>query len=123
MKVVIKIILIATLAYLVGVHLPWWSVVVVAFLVNALIYTKGSPSFLSGFWGVGLLWLILAWNIDVANASLLSSKVSQVLEIKTTLAILALTFVVGGLAGGFGALTGSHLRNLTKKKKDRYYYN
>ena len=123
MKVIIKIILIATLAYLVEEYLPWWSVVVVAFIINALIYTKGSPSFLSGFLGVGLLWLIIAWNIDTANASLLSSKVSQVLEIKTTLAILALTFVVGGLAGGFGALTGSHLRNLIKKKKNLYYYN
>jgi len=122
MKVVIKMILIATLAYLVEVYLPWWSVVVVAFLVNALIYTKGSPSFLSGFLGVGLLWLILAWNIDAANASLLSSRVSQVLQIQSTFAILALTFLVGGLAGGFGALAGSHFRNLIKKKKDQYYY-
>jgi len=122
MKVIIKIILIATLAYLVEEYLPWWSVVVVAFLVNALIYTKGSPSFLSGFLGVGLLWLILAWNIDAANASLLSSRVSQVLQIQSTFAILALTFLVGGLAGGFGALAGSHFRNLIKKKKDQYYY-
>ena len=122
MKLAIKMILIATLAYLVEVYLPWWSVVVVAFLVNALIYTKGSPSFLSGFLGVGLLWLILAWNIDAANASLLSSRVSQVLQIQSTFAILALTFLVGGLAGGFGALAGSHFRNLIKKKKDQYYY-
>ncbi len=122
MKVVIKIILIATLAYLVEVYLPWWSVVVVAFLVNALIYTKGSPSFLSGFLGVGLLWLILAWNIDAANASLLSSRVSQLFPIHGTLAILVFTFLVGGLAGGFGALAGSHFSNLIKKKKDQYYY-
>jgi len=123
MKVAIKIMLIATLAYLVGVHLPWWSVVVVCFLVNALIYTKASTSFLSGFLGIGLLWLILAWNIDAANASLLSSRVSQLFPIQGTLAILVLTFLVGGLAGGFGALAGSHLRNLIKKKKDQYYYN
>jgi len=123
MKVAIKIILIATLAYLVEVYLPWWSVVVVAFIVNALIFTKGSPSFLSGFLGVGLLWIILAWNIDAANASLLSSRVSQLFPIQGTLAILVLTFLVGGLAGGFGALAGSHLRNLIKKKKDQYYYN
>ncbi len=122
MKVVIKIILIATIAYLAEMYFPWWSVVVVAFLINALIYTKGGSSFLSGFLGIGLLWLILAWNIDAANASLLSSRVSQVLQIQSTFAILALTFLVGGLAGGFGALAGSHFRNLIKKKKDQYYY-
>jgi len=122
MKVAIKMILIATLAYLVEVYLPWWSVVVVAFLVNVIIYTKGSPSFLSGFLGVGLFWLILAWNIDAANASLLSSRVSQLFPIQGTLAILVFTFLAGGLAGGFGALAGSHFRNLIKKKKDQHYY-
>ena len=123
MKILIKIILIAALAYFAEMYFPWWSVVAVAFLVNVLIYTKGSSSFLSGFLGVGLLWFILAWNIDAANASLLSSMVSQVLQIQSTLAILVLTFLVGGLSGGFGALAGSHFSNLLKKKKDQYYYN
>jgi hypothetical protein len=123
MKIAIKIILIAALAYLAELFFPWWSVVVAAFLINAIIYTKGGSSFLSGFLGIGLLWLIIGWNIDAANASLLSSKVSQVLRVNSTIALLALTFIVGGLAGGFGALAGSHFKNLIKKKKDQFYYN
>lgn len=123
MKIAIKIILIAALAYLAEMYFPWWSVVVVAFLINAIIYTKGGSSFLSGFLGVGLLWLVIAWNIDADNASLLSSMVSKILRVNSTIAILALTFLVGGLAGGFGALAGSHFKNLIRKKKDQYYYN
>jgi len=122
MKIAIKIILIAAVAYVAEMFFPWWSVVVVSFLVNVFIYTKGSPSFISGFSGIGLLWLIIAWNIDTANASLLSSMVSQILQVQSPLGILALTFFVGGLAGGFGALAGSHFKNLMKKKKDDYYY-
>ncbi len=123
MKIAIKIILIAALEYLAEMYFPWWSGLVVAFLINAIIYTKGGSSFLSGFLGVGLLWLVIAWNIDADNASLLSSMVSKILRVNSTIAILALTFLVGGLAGGFGALAGSHFKNLIRKKKDQYYYN
>lgn len=112
MKFILKVVLIAGLSYLAELFLPWWSVVICAFLVGLILPTKGFNDFLSGFLGVGLLWLIFAWSIDMDTDSVLTSQVAPLLGVNNALVVVALTGLLGGIAGGFGTLSGSQLRRI-----------
>ncbi|MCK5103676.1 MAG: hypothetical protein KAR17_12720 [Cyclobacteriaceae bacterium] len=112
-KVLIKIVFIALLAYLFQITpAPWWSVVVASLLMNFIISTKGLSSFVSGFLGIEILWLLLASIIDIHTDSILTERVAGIFSLPNSWLLVLITSVIGGLAGGFGALTGYHLRNL-----------
>lgn len=112
MKFLLKIILIAGVCYIAELFLPWWSVVICAFLVGLLMPTKGINDFLAGFMGVGLLWLIFAWMIDISTESILSEQIAPILSLNSGLALVAITGLVGGIVGGFACLAGSQLRRI-----------
>ena len=123
MTFILKLLLIAALCYLAQLFLPWWIIAVCAFGVNLFLPTKGFNAFLSGFLGVGLLWLIYAGLIDQRTDSLLTEKVAEIMQFNNAYLLVALTGLVGGLVGGMAALTGSLLRNLrhSEDAKDSYY--
>lgn len=111
MKFIIAILLTAILAFLGGIYLPWWSIVPAAFIAGVLVYQSAFRSFLCGFLGILLLWSGLAWWIDSANESILSSRIAQLLPgPDTSFFVILLTGIVGGLVGGLGALMGHFLR-------------
>jgi hypothetical protein len=109
-KVLIKILLIAALAYLLQNLFAWWVIVIASLLINFIIYSKGASSFLSGFLGIGLLWFFAALIVDIGTDSVLTQKVAQIFTLPSSGLLVLVTAIVGGLAGGFGGLTGSHLR-------------
>ncbi len=123
MRFIFKIILIGGFSYLMELFLPWWSVVVVAFLVNLWLPTKGIGAFLSGLLGVGLLWLIYAWLIDAETASIMSERMADIFRLGNPALMIALTGLAGGLVGGFAALSGSQFRHIFMKDvPKRGYY-
>ena len=112
MKLIIAIILISLLSYIGGLFLPWWSIAVFSFLVILFIPMKSGKAFLAGFIGVFILWAFLAWLIDMQNDSILSKRIAELFYLGGSSFLLILTTsLIGGLIGGFGALTSSYLRN------------
>lgn len=111
MKFVTASILTAVLSFVSGLFLPWWGIALAALLVAAMVHQKAWKAFLSGFLGVFLLWAGLAWWIDMRNNSVLSQKVAVILPLGgNSIAIILVTGFIGGLVGGFAAMTGSFLR-------------
>ncbi len=110
-RVLIKLVLIAALAYLLQNIFSWWVVVVAALLINFIIYSKGPSSFLSGFLGVGLLWFVTAFITDFSTNSILTDRVAAIFSLPNSQILILITAIIGGIAGGFGGLTGSQLRN------------
>lgn len=103
--------LIALLSFIGGLFLPWWSIAVAAFLVSALIPQKPLRAFFAGFLALFLLWGGLALGIDIANESILSTRIAGVLPLGgSSVALIIVTALVGALVGGGGALTASYLR-------------
>jgi hypothetical protein len=94
--------------------LPWWIMAIVAFASGYFFQNKGVASFLSGFLAVGLLWLIMAYRIDATTQSLLTEKINRIFPLN----VFILMVVVGGLVGGFAALTGSLMN---PKRASKYY--
>jgi hypothetical protein len=99
------------LAFIGGIYLPWWSLALAAFIVAVLVHQKGGKAFLSGFAGVFLLWAGLAWWIDIKNQSVISQKIASILPLGgNSLLLILVSAIIGGLAGGFAAMSGSYLR-------------
>jgi hypothetical protein len=112
MKFIVAILLTALLAFAGGLWLPWWSIAIAAFVIALLVHQKAWKAFTAGAVGVFLLWAILALMRDMANESLLSKKIAQVLPLGgSTSLLIIITAFVGALVAGFGAMSGSYLRS------------
>ncbi len=115
MKFLVAIVLTAILAFISGLFLPWWGIAITSLLVAVLIHQKAGKAFLSGLLGVMLLWVGLAWWIDMKNNGVLSKKIAQLLPLGGNVILLILvTGLLGGLVGGFAAMTGSYLRTSSR---------
>jgi hypothetical protein len=112
MKFIVAILLTALLSFAAGLfpELPWWSFAICAFVVALAIHQKAWKAFLSGFLALALLWGLMAAWFDLNNEQLLSSKIADILFVGSSIALLLVTALLGGLVAGFAAMTGSYLR-------------
>ncbi len=109
MKFVIAVVLTALCGFAFPLYLWWWSFAIAAFLVALILKQSPSKSFLAGFVGIALLWLVQAMILDAGNDHLLSHKVALLLPFGGSgIALLITTGLIGGLVGGMAALTGSY---------------
>jgi len=103
--------------------LPWWSIALAAFIVNLWIPTKGLNAFLSGFLGIGLLWLVYAGLLNSDTSSIMAERISGIFGLGNPILMITITGLAGGLVGGFAALSGSQFRRIfMKEEPKRGYY-
>ncbi|UOQ66573.1 hypothetical protein [Hymenobacter volaticus] len=99
------------LAFIAQLFLPWWVIMPLCLLLAAWRGVSGGRSFVAGFLGVGLGWLIMASWLSLRNEGLLAHRVAQLLPLGGQGWLLVLvTAVIGGLVGGLAALAGTWLR-------------
>ncbi|UOG75293.1 hypothetical protein MTX78_01540 [Hymenobacter tibetensis] len=104
-------VLILVLAFVGQLFLPWWVITLLCFGLAAWRGLSGGRSFLAGFLGIGLGWVLLAGWLSVRNDGLLAHRVAQLLPLGGQGWLLVLvTAVLGGLVGGLAALAGAWLR-------------
>ncbi|MDQ2793692.1 MAG: hypothetical protein M3Y12_06760 [Bacteroidota bacterium] len=105
--------LLAVLAAVVQMGLPWWSAVVLAFVVCFGQAQSGRAAFLVGFVGLGLSWLVPAAWLAFQNNGLLAHRVAQLLPLGGSVPVLVLvTTLLIGLAGGLAGLAGRWVREV-----------
>ena len=121
MKLVVAILLIGLLSFIAGIFLPWWVLAVIAFGVGLLVPQRPFFSFLAGFLGIFLMWAVVAAWIDSQNGGLLSQKIAALFPLGGSSVLLILvTSFIGGLVGGFAALSGSLLRGIITRNDEEY---
>ncbi len=120
MKFIVQLILITLFTFLAQYFLPWWTLFFTAGIAGAIIKTKGLPTFLAGFMAIAGLWFIQIYFIDAANESLLSTKVAAIFTLNSAMQLMLISSLIGGICGGFAALTGKLFADIFKKKKRRY---
>ena len=123
MKLIIRIIAIGAITYFLSPIGGWWISMIVAFTVCCISPSTGLNAFIAGFLGVGLTWMGHAWNLDVQNGSAFSSKIGEIMQINDPILLVLAAGAVGGIAGGFAAITGTSFRQLFTKPKQRSLYN
>ena len=108
MKFLIQFVATLFSAHLLALFMPWYSIAIAAFVMGFLL--KSNIDFLAGFAAIATLWLFNALLIDAGSSSDLSERVAKLLTVKYETVLFLVMAVVGGLVGGFAALTGSLLR-------------
>ena len=96
---------------------PWWISAVVAFWVGFWIADSPQRSYLYGFASMLLMWSIFAGFQSSANGGLITTAFSNVFGGKVSGGqLIWLTGLIGGLVGGFSAMSGTLLRQIFKKE-------
>ena len=115
MRFLLSFLIIAIITFLVGMVAPWWSVALVAAVVAAIAGVNGWQGFFSAFLAVFVVWLGYAFVQDVANDSILSTRMGALIGDIGTIGILILSAIIGALAAGFGGMTGALGRQMVAK--------
>lgn len=111
-----KVVIILIAGFILEIFFPWWSIAVAAFVGSAVIRSKAS--FVAGFIAIALLWSTKALLIDLSSSSDLPQRVATIFPLQSKTGLIAFTAALGGLVGGFAALTGALLQ-----RKRRSFYN
>lgn len=122
MKLAARIILISLITYLLSFYSPWWILFVVTFVISFLIHGSYINTFITGFLGVGLVWLGLATYLDYKSASMFSEKIVQIFPIEKSNYLIIISGIIGGVCGGFGSLAGNSFKLLFVKKQTKGFY-
>ncbi len=89
----------------------WWLAVITAFMVELVIGKGDRTGFFSGFYGVSIPWMILAFYIDRTTDSVLTYRVLELFRLpQTAIVLVIVTGLIGGLAGGVASLSASWLK-------------
>lgn len=100
-------------SYLSGAFLTWWTIAPVVAIIHFLFSLKPGYAFLSGFCSLFILWGGLALVMDVTNHQILSKKIAMIFIQKEAPGYMILiTSLIGGLVGGFSALSGALAKRL-----------
>jgi len=90
--------LIILIGGLTQLFLPWWSIAIIAAIVGFLFkFDNSGWSFLAGFLAVLLLW----------SGYILSERMGNLFGNISSGSVILLTGLIGGLVGGFFAMTGT----------------
>lgn len=87
--------------------LPWYAIVIVAFLLGLLVELGGRRSFVAGFAGGFLLWGVYVVYLNYYNDGLLAGRIGELMGGLSPVLLVFITASLGGLLAGMGALTGS----------------
>jgi len=117
LKAILQIIITILASYFVQMYLPFWSLALIAGVIALFfVYRNSLTSFAAGFLAAFILWCAFAYTLDSENFNILSNKMG--LLFKTEGAYLPYaTGLIGGMLGGFGALTGALLRKIFENNK------
>ena len=110
MKFFFGIILIALIAAVAEYFLPWWTIAAVGFLVSLMIADKPGRSFLSGFIGIAVFWLVVVLYRDLPNEHILSGRMAALFKLPGYPLFALLTVLLGSIVGGLSSWAGSLLR-------------
>jgi len=107
---------IVMLAFVMGYFFEWWTVAIAAFIGGAIFGKASGETFAKGMTGVATLWLLMVWYHHFSTQGILSNKIAQILPVGGNVGVLiAVTVFIGGLVGGWGAMSGFLVRNLFRK--------
>jgi hypothetical protein len=119
MRFLLAMLLTASLSFIAGIYLPWWSIALVAFGVALLVKQRIGMAYLSAFAAIFFLWGGLSFLLHFRNQGMLSEKIARLFPLQgQTILLILLTAFLGALVAGFAAMSGSSLRPVEKRYLD-----
>ena len=102
-------------AIILGLFLPWWSIMLAAFITGFIFGLKKLAVFFASFIAIFVYWSAYAFYTASQNDFILSKKVSNLFELgDSPYLLILLTGIIGGLAAGIAGMFGKQCRLLLK---------
>lgn len=98
--------------WIVSLFLPWWTLLIPAVVLGATLFDHSVSAFLTGFISLFAAWSVQVLYINIANESILSERIAEMLGVGQSWLVILITACIGGLIGGLGTLLGSQIRQL-----------
>lgn len=103
-----NLVTIAILNSILESFLPWYILVLICFVVCLIARLSATKSFIAGFVGIFLSWLIAILLKDIPNHHLLSTKLSNLFQLKGNyILFIIINLLLGGLLGGLSGWCGT----------------
>lgn len=113
-----KIALIALIASLSQLVLPWWTIAVIPFAVDQIGKSRPYWSFSAGFYGISIYWMAIAFVLDYRNSHLLATRMLKIFGLPNYyILLILLTGLIGGIIGGLSAISGAYFQEAFRKQK------
>lgn len=110
------ILTIIVLTFLMGYFFEWWTVAIAAFIGGAIFGKSSGETFARAMVAVMILWSLMVCYYHFSTQGILSNKIAQILPVGGNVGILiVITVLIGGIVGGWGAMSGFLVRNLFRK--------
>lgn len=109
-KLIRQIILTILLSFMFEKFFPWWTIVISSGIISMCLRSSNGFSFFVGFVSISILWMTYASVIDIKTHSILSTKMTGILNMKNIAFLIIFTGFIGGIVAGLGALIGQILR-------------
>lgn len=106
------LIVLFVLVFVTGLFLPWWVLAIICFCGALVLARSGAHAFWSGFAAVFVAWAILALMKSFPNHNILADRVAHLFSLPNWILLLIVTGVLGGLVGGFAALSGWFVKGI-----------
>lgn len=97
-------------SFLISLYLPWWALIIPAFIFGIWMLEREFQAFFIGFAAAGFAWFLHAAVIHFLNDAILSTRIAEMMGAGSPWVVLLITFLTGGILGGLGALTGMLLK-------------
>lgn len=104
------------LGLLFSFFLPWWNVMVAAFVAGIMFPLKRWLAFFTPFLAIFILWSFQTSIISSSNDFILAKKIAQLLYVNNTILLIILTGIIGGLAAGLAGVYGKQFLNILKNQ-------
>ncbi|WP_372371051.1 hypothetical protein [Candidatus Uabimicrobium sp. HlEnr_7] len=91
---------------------PWWSMAIAAFVVGFVVVEgkTGIGVFFKGFFGVALLWTLVATVKYFTSSDIIAARVSTLFSLPHPYLTIVISGAVGGIIAGMATLSGCQLR-------------
>lgn len=105
----------ALLAYTLRMYLPWWAIAVAACVVGIFLGKSILSSFISGFFGIAVLWMVYASFQDISSFAIISKKIVELIGIKNIALLIIFIGIIGGVVGGFASMLGFAFKKIISR--------
>ena len=96
--------------------LPWWSVMLAAFLAALIFSLKSVATFFMPFLAIFGFWMTYTFVLSSNNDFTLASKIAVLLPLGgNPYVLIAVTAAIGGVAAGIAGVFGKQCKELIKK--------
>ena len=103
------------LAIFLAQFLPWWSVMLAAFISELIFNLKRSAVFFVPFIAIGIYWAVYAYILSSSNDFILAEKIAILLPLGgSPYVLIAATAFIGGIAGGVAGMFAHQVRYFFK---------